>query len=74
MNKIFVCIHFLLGKQLYIQSYHMFTFPLPDLTINNYLREEENFVDKLVSFEGFHNLSPQTTFHKPIPGWSKYVI
>ena len=50
----------------------MFTFPLPDLTINNYLREEENFVDKLVSFEGFHDLSPQTTFHKPIPGWSKY--
>ena len=45
----------------------MFTFPLPYLTINNYLREEENFVDKLVSFEGFHDLSPQTTFHIPIP-------
>ena len=41
---------------------------------NNHLGEEENFVDKLVSFEGFHDLSLQTAFDKPIPGWIKHGL
>ena len=39
---------------------------------NNHLGEEENFEDKLVSFEGFHHLSLQTAFDKPVPGWIKH--
>ena len=41
---------------------------------NNYLGMEENFEDKLVSFEGFHDLSLQAAFDKPIPGWIKHGI
>ena len=57
---------------LYIMSRVLhFLFVVLHLSIKH-LGDKENFEDKLVSFEGFHDLSLQTAFDKPIPGLIKH--